>query len=161
MLSDKLSLRMELHEFLGWIYSKLPYNILRYLKTKVFAKAYSFKSFHPDRITFYWIAELISQAAGPLSLIIILSIFVYFSANFVIWQYLIVNLTRFFLIQVISSVVYLNPFSLNRARFLATISWNQNLSKILHDFLISWTTVFWNFMKFLTFGELVVSSWSG
>ena len=46
---------------------------------------------------------------GPLSLIIILSIFVYLSANFVIWQYLMVNLTRF-LIQVISFVVYHNPF---------------------------------------------------
>ena len=46
---------------------------------------------------------------GPLSLIIILSIFVYLSANFVIWQYLMANLTRF-LIQVISFVVYHNPF---------------------------------------------------
>ena len=97
MLSDKLSLRMKLHELLGWIYSKSLYlSLYQNLQFQRFS----------SRITWHW---MVSQAAGPLSLIIILSIFVYFSANFVIWQYLIVNLTRF-LIQVISSVVYLNPF---------------------------------------------------
>ena len=151
MLSDKLSLRMKLREILPIYWGENCLIISLPLPKPTVSKVF----IHIESRSIGWP----NWSGKQLDLCLWSS---YCPYLFILARILLFDSTwRRFLIQVISSVVYLNPFSLNRARFLATISWNQNLSKILHDFLISWTTVFWNFMKFLTFGELVVSSWSG